>query len=78
MEVEEKLKADIEKIEKEETLGNMDTWKERGVIDGKKLNISAINHYLYYSRKHLPHIYLGVSSVAYHLLTYKHEYYRRK
>ena len=49
MEVEEKLKADIEKMQKE-NFGNMDTWKERGEIDGKKLDISAINHYLYYSR----------------------------
>ena len=59
-------------------MGNMNTCKERDVIDGKKLDISAINHYLYYSRKHLPHIYLGVNSVAYHLLTYKHEYYQQK
>ena len=47
----------------------MDLQEERGVIDEKKLDISAINHYLYYPRKHLPHIYLGVSSIAYHLLT---------
>ena len=47
----------------------MDLQEERGVIDEKKLDISAINHYQYYSRKHLPLIYLEVSSVAYHLLT---------
>ena len=50
IEVEEKLKADIEKKWRKRTLGNMNTCKERDVIDGKKLDISAINHYLYYSR----------------------------
>ena len=80
MEVKEKIETDKEKNGEKRTSGNMDLWEERGVIDEKKPDIIAINHHLYYSIKHLhvPHIHLGVSSVAYRLLIYKHEYYQRK